>query len=194
MQYWDCLSDAVRLLTCGLVRLGKRQRPELEAPLLSSPSPRRRARHERNRHGEHSQQRKRGREKAPDTTHVLQHGHRDIQQDYELRNVLGQGAFGVVRMAVHRRTGLKYAVKTVWKSQLRRRADVEDLRREVQILSLLSSHPNVAALLQTYEDATGAHIVLELVRFRVTSSGDLYSGLLPHHWRMPRGRTSCWNW
>lgn len=43
------------------------------------------------------------------------------------------GAFGVVRMAVHRRTGLKYAVKTVWKSQLRRRADVEDLRREVQV-------------------------------------------------------------
>lgn len=36
-------------------------------------------------------------------------------------------------MAVHRRTGLKYAVKTVWKSQLRRRADVEDLRREVQV-------------------------------------------------------------
>lgn len=107
--------------------------------------------------------------------YCLQHGHRDIQHDYELRNVLGQGAlpclpvavcvlvqqggttalcswrrlgrgraialhrptpagaFGVVRMAVHRRTGLKYAVKTVWKSQLRRRADVEDLRREVQV-------------------------------------------------------------
>ncbi len=35
---------------------------------------------------------------------------------------------------------------------------------QAQILSLLSSHPNVAALLQTYEDAAGAHIVLELVR------------------------------
>lgn len=61
------------------------------------------------------------------------------------------GAFGIVRRAVHTRTGLQYAVKSVLKRQLRRRVDVEDLRREVHILSLLSSHPNVAALLHTYE-------------------------------------------
>lgn len=42
------------------------------------------------------------------------------------------GAFGVVRLAVHIRTGLRYAVKSVYKRQLRRRVDVEDLRREVQ--------------------------------------------------------------
>lgn len=33
-----------------------------------------------------------------------------------------------------------------------------------QILGMLSSHPNVAALLQTYEDEEAVHIVLELVR------------------------------
>jgi serine/threonine protein kinase len=38
------------------------------------------------------------------------------------------------------------------------------VRREVAILALLSSHPNVAALLQTYEDEAAVHIVLELVR------------------------------
>ena len=70
----------------------------------------------------------------------------------------------MVRLAVHARTGLRYAVKTVRKAQLRRWVEVEDLRREVQILSLLSSHPNVAALLQTYEDVEAVHIVLELVR------------------------------
>ena len=73
------------------------------------------------------------------------------------------GAFGVVRLAVHVRTGLRYAVKTVLKAQLRRRVDVEDLKREVAILSQLSSHPNVAALLHTYEDEAACHIVLELV-------------------------------
>jgi hypothetical protein len=73
------------------------------------------------------------------------------------------GAFGVVRLAVHVRTGLRYAVKTVLKAQLRRRVDVEDLTREVTILSQLSSHPNVAALLHTYEDEAACHIVLELV-------------------------------
>lgn len=68
----------------------------------------------------------------------------------------------MVRLAVHVRTGLRYAVKTIDKAQLRRRVDVEDLRREVTILSQLSSHPNVAALLQTAEDERHVHIVIEL--------------------------------
>lgn len=67
---------------------------------------------------------------------------------------------------MHMRTGLRYAVKSISKAQLRRRVDVEDLRREVAILSQLSSHPNVAALLQTYEDGAAVHIVLELVGAR----------------------------
>lgn len=81
------------------------------------------------------------------------------------------GAFGVVRLAVHARTGLRYAVKTVYKSQLRRRADLEDLRREALILAQLSSHPSVAALLQTYEDEAAVHIVMELVRGRGGAPG-----------------------
>ena len=43
------------------------------------------------------------------------------------------GAFGLVRLAVHVRTGLRYAVKTVWKRQLRRSVDLQDLQREVRL-------------------------------------------------------------
>lgn len=41
----------------------------------------------------------------------------------------------------------------------------------LQILGMLSSHPNVAALLQTYEDDEAVHIVLELVRVSVCVGG-----------------------
>jgi hypothetical protein len=34
----------------------------------------------------------------------------------------------VVRLAVHKRTGLRYAVKTILKSRLARRVDLEDVR------------------------------------------------------------------
>jgi calcium-dependent protein kinase len=120
---------------------------------------------------------------------VLAHGYRSIQQDYALGDVLGQGAFGVVRLAVHKRTGLRYAVKTVGKAQLRRRVDVEDLRREVSILAQLSSHPNVAALLHTYEDEQAVHIVLELCEGgelfdRIAADAQLTERTAVHWFRM----------
>ena len=96
------------------------------------------------------------------TSNILGLGIRDVNADYEFGHLLGEGAFGVVRRCHHRRTGEEFACKTVEKSQLRRRADVEDVRREVQILMMLSSHPNVAALLHCYEDEAAVHMILEL--------------------------------
>ncbi|PSC74081.1 calcium-dependent kinase 34-like [Micractinium conductrix] len=157
----------------------------LRTPGLHSPGPRRRQR----RGAQHGSRRRRGRERPFSTRNILEQGHRDIGQDYELSDVLGQGAFGVVRRATHRRTGLRYAVKSVFKRQLQRRVELEDLKREVQILSLLSSHPNVAALLQTYEDDDAVHIVLELCEGgelfeRVASQGSLTERTAAHFFRM----------
>lgn len=178
MPRW--LSILLTILTCGLVRWKSDEQSEAAAPLLASPRlpSRRRERSQRRR-----------RQRGPvDTKHILAHGHRNIAQDYVLTDVLGQGAFGVVRLAVHIRTGLRYAVKSVYKRQLRRRVDVEDLRREVQILGMLSSHPNVAALLQTYEDDEAVHIVLELCEGgelfdRVASQGVLTERVAAHFFR-----------
>ncbi len=103
------------------------------------------------------------RQKKPvNTSNMLGLGFRDVNSDYELGDLVGEGAFGVVRRCTHRQTGRVYACKTVVKNQLKRRADVEDVRREVQILMMLSSHPNVAALLAIYEDDEAVHLILEL--------------------------------
>jgi calcium-dependent protein kinase len=100
--------------------------------------------------------------KPVNTSNMLGLGIRDVNADYELGELVGEGAFGEVRRCVHRQTGQVYACKTVVKNQLKRRADVEDVRREVQILMMLSSHPNVAALLAIYEDDAAVHLILEL--------------------------------
>ncbi|GAB4814919.1 hypothetical protein N2152v2_001965 [Parachlorella kessleri] len=99
---------------------------------------------------------------ARGTDNLLGHGHRDVSADYQLGQLLGQGAFGVVRLATHRQTKERYACKTILKSQLKRPVEVEDVKREVAILELLSSHPNVAALLACYEDESSVNLILEL--------------------------------
>ncbi|KAI3432381.1 hypothetical protein D9Q98_003937 [Chlorella vulgaris] len=181
-----CLSTWLSILTCGLVRCGQQkeeQEHEAFAPLLGSPC--KRGRYER---FVQERDRRQGRERA-DTRQVLSAGYRNIGQDYTLTETLGQGAFGVVRLAVHVRTGLRYAVKTIDKAQLRRRVDVEDLRREVTILSQLSSHPNVAALLQTAEDERHVHIVIELCQGgelfeRIARDSNLTERTAAHFFRM----------
>ena len=85
-----------------------------------------------------------------------------MRGDYELLDVLGEGAFGVVKRCRNRTTGQDFACKIIEKRQLKKRADVEDIRREVQILMLLSSHPSVAALVASYEDASAVYLILEL--------------------------------
>jgi hypothetical protein len=72
--------------------------------------------------------------KPPNTDNMFGLGERDVNNDYEIGDLLGEGAFGVVRRCRNRITDAEFACKTIYKSQLRRRADVEDIRREVQIL------------------------------------------------------------
>ena len=68
------------------------------------------------------------------TSNILGFGEKDVTQSYELGDLLGEGAFGVVRRCRNKATGEWFACKTIEKRQIRRRADVEDIRREVQIL------------------------------------------------------------
>ena len=54
-----------------------------------------------------------------------------------------------------------------------RQEDVKDVRREVEVLNLVSDHANVAALQATYEDTQHVHMVLELCR-----GGELFDRII----------------
>lgn len=53
-----------------------------------------------------------------------------------------------MRLVVENKTGQPYACKSISKAKLISREDVEDVRREVEILNLVSPHPTVAGLKQ----------------------------------------------
>jgi calcium-dependent protein kinase len=93
----------------------------------------------------------------------------NVRSMFQLGRKLGSGQFGTTYLCTERATGLKYACKSVPRSKLARRADIDDMRREITILQHLSGQPNVAEFKGAFEDAEGVHLVMELC-----SGGELF--------------------
>ena len=79
-----------------------------------------------------------------------------ISKEYTLGKTLGSGAFGTVRLAVHKATKQTRAVKVLKKSE----QDMNLLLREVEILSQLS-HPNIMQIYEVFRDKSSFYIVSE---------------------------------
>ncbi|KNA18999.1 hypothetical protein SOVF_065580 [Spinacia oleracea] len=87
---------------------------------------------------------------------------RDIHARYELGRELGRGEFGITYLATDLDNGEKYACKSILKKKLRTSVDVDDVRREVEIMKQLPKHNNIVTLKDSYEDDNAVHIVMEL--------------------------------
>ncbi|KAL3153909.1 hypothetical protein ABBQ32_013473 [Trebouxia sp. C0010 RCD-2024] len=96
-----------------------------------------------------------------------------IQEFYTLGPVLGKGAFGTVYQAIDKKTGVVYACKSISKAKLVCKEDVEDVQREVEVLHLVSDHPNIALLVGAFEDKSHVHLVLE-----VCNGGELFDRIV----------------
>ena len=97
----------------------------------------------------------------------------NINTKYTFGKVLGRGQFGVTHLAVHRKTGNEYAVKSIPKRKLKKQHDIDSLKREVTIMHLLSGHPNIVDFKKVYEDKENVHIVMELC-----SGGELFDHIV----------------
>ncbi|XAR69454.1 Non-specific serine/threonine protein kinase [Bertholletia excelsa] len=87
---------------------------------------------------------------------------REIEQRYELGRELGRGEFGVTYLCTDKASGEVFACKSISKKKLRTRVDIDDVRREVEIMKHLPPHPNIVSLKDTYEDDNAVHLVMEL--------------------------------
>ncbi|KAG2436343.1 hypothetical protein HXX76_006652 [Chlamydomonas incerta] len=98
-----------------------------------------------------------------------------IEDDYTLGRVLGQGSYGVVRLATRLSTGEAVAVKTIKKTAalVSNPTSLAALRREVEILHHLAGHPHVGQLYGAYEEPDCLHLVMELYQ-----GGDLYDAVM----------------
>ncbi|XP_078163572.1 calcium-dependent protein kinase 26-like [Carex rostrata] len=109
----------------------------------------------------------------PNTNYVLGHKTPNIRDLYLLGRKLGQGQFGTTFLCTEISTGIDYACKSIAKRKLISKEDVEDVRREIQIMHHLSGHRNVVAIKGAYEDQLYVHIVMELCQ-----GGELFDRII----------------
>lgn len=104
---------------------------------------------------------------------VLQRKTENIKDLYSLGRKLGQGQFGTTYLCVEKATNKSFACKTIAKRKLTTQEDVEDVRREIQIMHHLAGHPNVISIVGAYEDAVAVHVVMDLC-----AGGELFDRII----------------
>ncbi|KAF3452290.1 hypothetical protein FNV43_RR02723 [Rhamnella rubrinervis] len=97
----------------------------------------------------------------------------DVRSLYTIGKELGRGQFGVTHFCTNKATGEQFACKTIAKRKLVNKEDIEDVRREVQIMHHLTGQPNIVELKGAYEDKHSVHLVMELC-----AGGELFDRII----------------
>lgn len=97
----------------------------------------------------------------------------DVRATYIFGRELGRGQFGVTYLVTHKVTGEQFACKSIAKRKLLNKDDVEDVRREVQIMHHLTGHRNVVELKGAFEDRNSVNLVMELC-----AGGELFDRII----------------
>lgn len=97
----------------------------------------------------------------------------NIKDHYTLGRKLGQGQFGTTFLCVEKASEKEFACKSIAKRKLTTKEDVEDVRREIQIMHHLAGHPNVIQIVGAFEDAVAVHVVMELC-----AGGELFDRII----------------
>ncbi|CAI9299207.1 calcium-dependent protein kinase 26 [Lactuca sativa] len=105
--------------------------------------------------------------------YVLGHKTDNIRDVYTLGQKLGQGQFGTTYLCTEIATGIDYACKSISKRKLISKEDLEDVRREIQIMHHLAGHKNIVTIKGAYEDPLYVHIVMELC-----NGGELFDRII----------------
>ncbi|PUZ68472.1 hypothetical protein GQ55_2G031600 [Panicum hallii var. hallii] len=104
---------------------------------------------------------------------VLRRDSERLKDLYTLGKKLGQGQFGTTYQCIEKATGKQFACKSIAKRKLVTDDDVEDVRREIQIMHHLAGHPNVVSIVGAYEDVVAVHLVMELC-----AGGELFDRII----------------
>ncbi|OVA02704.1 Protein kinase domain [Macleaya cordata] len=85
-----------------------------------------------------------------------------IEEKYMVDKELGRGEFGVTYLCIDRDTRELLACKSISKRKLRTAVDVEDVRREVEIMKHLPKDSSIVSFKEACEDENAVHLVMEL--------------------------------
>ena len=86
-----------------------------------------------------------------------------IAEIYKMTQTLGAGAFGSVKLGLHRKTKMPCAIKIIRKANLMKHEVYQQLNtQELEVLEL-TQHPNITRIFELLEDSKHYYIVMEVI-------------------------------
>jgi Ca2+-binding EF-hand superfamily protein len=110
-------------------------------------------------------------------------GYSDLNSIYEVKEKLGNGKFGLVRLGIHRKTGRKVAIKIMAKKDMNTQ-DLELVKCEIEIMKVCQ-HPNIIRLYDIFENNDYIYLIMEHC-----SGGDLFSYIEKRGFKLPEHRAA----
>ena len=102
---------------------------------------------------------------------------------YEIKDPLGKGKFGLVKLGIHKESGRKVAIKIINK-KLVESSDVQLVKSEIDILKI-ARHPNIIKLYDVFENEEFIYIIMEYCE-----GGDLFSYLEKRGFKLKEERAA----
>ena len=97
---------------------------------------------------------------------------------YEVKQKIGKGKFGLVKLGINKETQKQVAIKIMAKKNMDK-SDLELAKTEIDILKI-SQHPNIIKLYDIYENENYIYIIMEYC-----SGGDLLSYFEHYQYKLP---------
>jgi tRNA A-37 threonylcarbamoyl transferase component Bud32 len=110
-------------------------------------------------------------------------GYTNLTDIYDIKQKLGNGKFGLIKLGINKKTNKKVAIKIMSKSNMKD-DDLELVRTEIEILKICQ-HPNIIQLYDVFENVNYFYIIMEYCE-----GGDLFSYLEKRNFRLPEKKAA----
>ena len=110
-------------------------------------------------------------------------GFTNLLDIYDVKQKLGNGKFGLVKLGVNKQTKEKVAIKIMNKNKMDS-SDVELMRTEIEVLKICQ-HPNIIRLYDIFENIDYIYIIMEYC-----PGGDLFSYLENRNFKVSEERAA----
>ena len=83
--------------------------------------------------------------------------------DFIIRQIIGEGTFATVRLAINRQTGEKVAIKIIEKNKISHEEDKIRMKREIEVLKKLR-HPNIVHLYSVIDTEEKIYLITDYIK------------------------------
>ena len=110
-------------------------------------------------------------------------GYEDLYEIYDVKDKIGNGRFGLIRVGLHKAKNRDVAIKIINKKDMSN-LEYINVKNEIEIMKV-TKHPQILQLYDIIENEDYIYIVMEHCK-----EGDLFSYLEKRHYKLPEPRVA----